>query len=90
MTYLDIFSDAISYFTDIPKEFVEEFLIQYSEDDEEKAQLIDYIMQIEFPDSVGCMLLEGLKSKNLEDTIDFFNSSFKMIRQEEMRQSILN
>ncbi len=89
MKYIDILSESVSHFTDIPKDFVKEKFEKFESNKIPKSLLV-YIYQIEFPELEGEILLEDLKDKNLSDTIKFFIDSIKMIRQETERQARLN
>jgi hypothetical protein len=90
MKYMDIFTDAVSYFTNIPPEFIKGYLKTYSIANGNKGDLLDYIMDIEFPEIEAIVLLHDLKSGDLESTIRFFNNSFDIIRTEELRQALVN
>ncbi len=90
MTYLDIFSEAISHFTNIPKEFVVGYLKRYVETNDKDSELLDYILGIEFPEIEGAILLNDLKCGDLNTVISFFQKSFKVIKDEEQRQALVN
>ncbi|ROL60187.1 hypothetical protein D9V86_09690 [Bacteroidetes/Chlorobi group bacterium ChocPot_Mid] len=90
MTYIDIFSDAISHFTNIPQDFVKDYIKSFSRLNGKKGVLIDQIMSIDFPEVEAMILLNDLKSGNLDNTLRFLMNSFDVIRQEEIRQSLVN
>lgn len=90
MTYIDIFSDAISHFTNIPQDFVKDYIKSFSRLNGKKGVLIDQIMNIDFPEVEALILLNDLKSGNLDNTLRFLMNSFDVIRQEEIRQSLVN
>lgn len=90
MTYLDIFSEAISHFTDIPKEYVVGYLKRYIANNGEDSELLNYILGIEFPEIEGAILLNDLKCGDLNTVINFFQKSFKIIKDEERRQALVN
>ncbi len=90
MKYKDIFSEAVSYFTDIPKDFVLSYFEKYEISNKNKEKLFRYVMDIDFPEREGNILLDDLKSKGLYETIGFFNRSFKLIKDETVRQASLN
>jgi hypothetical protein len=90
MKYMDIFTDAVSYFTNIPPDFIKGYLKNYVGVSENNADLLNYIMDVEFPEIEAIVLLNDLKSGSLEATISFFNNSFQVIRNEEQRQAIVN
>ena len=90
MTYIDIFSDAVSHFTNIPQKFIKDYIKSFSRHNGRKGMLIDQIMNIEFPEIEAIVLLSDLKSGDLNNTLRFFNNSFDVIRQEEMRQALVN
>jgi len=87
---MDIFSDAVSHFTDIPQEFIKKYINNLSRTNGKNGLLFDYIMDIDFPEIEALILLNDLKSGDLDSTIDFFNNSFEIIREEESRQAIAN
>jgi hypothetical protein len=90
MTYIDIFSDAVSHFTNIPQDFVKDYIKSFSRLNGRKGVLIDEIMNIEFPEIEALILLSDLKSGDLKSTMNFLTNSFDVIRQEEIRQSMVN
>ena len=90
MKYVDIFTTAVEHFTDIPREFIKQYIERYSSQNGRKGELLKYVMQIEFPELEGTILLRDLKAGNLASTINFFNNSFNIIKQEEYRQTIVN
>ena len=90
MKYVDIFSNAISHFTNIPEEFVRGYLENFVQSQGFNAELLDYILEIEFPEIEGAILLQDLKSGNLESTVNLFSNSFKVIQEEEQRQAMVN
>lgn len=90
MTYIDIFSDAISHFTNIPQDFVKDYIKSFSRLNGRKGALIDQIMSIDFPEVEALILLNDLKSGNLDNTLKFLMNSFDVIRQEESRQALVN
>ncbi len=90
MKYMDIFTNAISHFTSIPPDFVKGYLKTFTIAQGNKGELLNYIMQIDFPEIEASILLSDLKSGDLQTTIKFFNNSFDVIRQEEQRQALVN
>jgi len=90
MTYIDIFSDAVSHFTNIPQEFVKDYIKSFSRLNGRKGVLIDEIMNVDFPEIEALILLSDLKSGDLNSTMNFLTNSFDVIRQEEIRQSMVN
>lgn len=90
MTYIDIFSGAVEHFTDIPQEFIIEYIKDYAIANGKKGQLLEYIMNIEFPEFEAIVLLNNLKSSNIESVMTFFNNSLDVIVKEECRQAIVN
>ncbi|MFH1049928.1 MAG: hypothetical protein V1779_03240 [bacterium] len=90
MTYIDIFSDAVAHFTNIPQEYIKDYIKSFSRLHGRKGLLIDQLMNVEFPEIEALILLQDLKSGNLDNTLNFFNNSFDVIRQEELRQAMVN
>jgi len=90
MTYMDIFTDAVSYFTDIPQEFIKTYIKKYIQSNSEQSVLLEEILNIDFPEVEGLILLSDLKSGDLKSTINFFNNSLNIIRKEENRMAMVN
>lgn len=90
MTYLDIFSGAMSHFTNIPEDFIKSHLVNLESRDDKQSRLMKTLMNTWFPTTEGHQLLEHLKSKDLSETISFLIDSLNIQRNETIRQSILN
>jgi hypothetical protein len=87
---MDIFTNAVSHFTCIPPDFIKGYLKSFTNKQGEQGELLNYIMQIDFPEIEAAILLSDLKSRDLQSTIKFFSNSFDAIRQEEQRQALVN
>ena len=90
MKYMDIFTDAVSHFTRIPPDFIKGYLKSFAIDQGKQGDLLNYVMQIDFPEIEAAILLSDLKSGDLQSAIKFFGKSFDVIRQEEQRQALVN
>lgn len=91
MKYIDIMSDAISHFTHIPKDYVKTYIRKLGcVNDDTSVQILESVMQVEFPNPEGETLLEDLKNKDLTDTITFLVNTLQIYRNEVIRQSIVN
>ncbi len=90
MQYIDLISDAIAHHTNVPLEKVKNQFHKKLGREDRDAILLRAVMNIRFPLIEGKILLEDLKSKDLNDTIDFFFQSLRLIRAETMRQALLN
>ena len=90
MKYVDIFSNAISHFTNIPEEFVRDYLENFVRSEGYDTELMNYILDIDFPEIEGAILLQDLKTGDLQSTIKFFSNSFNVIKEEEQRQAMVN
>lgn len=91
MKYIDIMSNAISHFTEIPSDFVKNYINRLSDKkDDRSVRLLNSVMDVEFPEVEGNILLEDLKQKDLNDTIGFLMNSLNAYHKEIIRQSIVN
>ena len=90
MQYIDLISDAIAHHTNVPFEKVKNQFHRKLSSEDRDAILLRSIMNIQFPVTEGSILLEDLKSKDLNDTIDFFFQSLQLIKAETLRQALLN
>lgn len=90
MTYLDIFAESVSHFTNIEKDFVINHFMKFICKGDCDAKLVHDVMWKKIPEDFGVQLKTKLKSGNLHDTMQFFTKCFDFYKQEVVRQSIMN
>ncbi len=89
-TYLDIVSDSISHFTDIPPEFIKSRFEKLVDSSSRNGRLLKSLMKVEFPESEAMVLAGYLKSLTLENAIMYIGNSLKMYNDEMLSRSIFN
>lgn len=88
--YLDIITDSISYFTEIPQEFIKMHFERMLDSGSKDTALLKSLMNVEFPENEGMVLANYLKSLELENTINYISNSMKLYNNEIVRQATYN
>ena len=89
MKYIDIISESISHFTDIPVEFVKTKFNLFDQSHKDK-ELLDMVLAVDFPEREASILLDDLKKGSLKGTIAFLIESISILKKETEIQSIVN
>lgn len=90
MTYLDIFAESISHFTNIDKTFIINHFENFLCSNDCNAKLVRDVMWKKIPDNYAQTLITRLKMGDFADAINFFINCFDLYRKEILRQSIMN
>ncbi len=90
MQYIDLISGALAYHINLPVEKVKDHFSKSLDSSDKSADLLRFVMSISFPTKEGNVMLEDLKSKSLQNTLEFMLQSLQQIKQETVRQSIVN
>ncbi len=90
MTYLDIFAESISHFTNIDKNFIINHFEKYICTNDCDVKLVRNIMCKKVPENYAQTLMTRLKTGEFSDAINFFIQCFDLYRKEILRQSIMN
>lgn len=90
MTYLDILSDSISHFTEMPRNFVVDMIKEAMIRKEKGTDLLRTLMEVRLSEAEGRKIISKLKEKNLSNTISFIAGLMNHMKMETERQSMLN
>lgn len=90
ISYLDIISDSISHFTEIPQDFIKLHFERLMNSTNENTSLLWSMMKVEFPEKEGIILADYLKSLELVNTMQYISNSMKLYQNELYRQASYN
>jgi hypothetical protein len=90
ISYLDIISESIAYFTEIPKDYIKLHFERLMNSTNEDTSLLWSMMKVEFPEKEGIILADYLKSLELVNTMQYISNSMKLYKNELYRQASYN